>query len=281
MRLYFCYLMVFNIVSSPELLLFVMSSYITLVITLSLLFWWLSFGPLLLTLFNFCKGDSNSIWRYWSYLPVFIYYCIIFFFPLIKHFFLVISSILIAYFSSFNFDSLLLLTYHAVDFNFIELPILTITFTPEYLDHSILLIERGETPSITYPSSIGSPCSDNPIVLGLYNCDKTWVLQNSCVPLPEESDFGWGFTYFTHKASEFLSSLFSTPDARIETATRAARFTLRCFNEINVNHGETLHSLIQYYLDYGIITKVGTHTFVLFSDAYIPLIPSTPTLPPR
>ena len=148
-----------------------------------------------------------------------------------------------------------------------------ILFFPEVIEHSILLIETGDSLPITYPSPRGSPCSDEPIVLGLYNCDKTWVLQNSCVPLPEESDFGWGFTYFTHKISDFFRSLFSTPDARIDTAIRAARFTLRCFNEINVNHGQTLQSLIQYYLDYGMITKVDNHTFVFFSDAFIPLPP--------
>ena len=124
---------------------------------------------------------------------------------------------------------------------------LVFRFLPEVIEHSILLIETGDSLPITYPSSRSSPCSNEPVVLGLYNCDKTWVSQNSCVPLPEESDFGWGFTYFTHKLSDFFRSFFSTPNARINTAICAARFTLRFFNEINVNHGETLQGFIEYY----------------------------------
>lgn len=286
-RFYLCclILMVRTILFSPELLLFVVSCYIIVPIVFSLLFWWSLYpsSPLFWAFHNFFKGDFNSFWFWFSNLPVFIFHYVILFFPLIKYFLLAVSSVVASYFFSFDLMFFESLTVY-VDFSFLEFSPWIITFSSEAIEHSILLMERGDSLPITYPSPGGSPCSDEPVVLGLYNCDKTWVLQNSCVPLPEESDFGWGFTYFTHKISDFFRSLFSTPDARIDTAIRAARFTLRCFNEINVNHGQTLQSLIQYYLDYGMITKVDNHTFVFFSDAFIPLNPSMPStspLPPR
>jgi len=252
---------------SPEFFLFVASCYIIVPIVFSLLFWRSLYtsGPLFWAFQNFFKGNFNSFWFWFRNLPVFIFHYVILFFPLIKYFFLAVFSIVVSCFFSFDLIFFESLTVY-VDLSFLG-------FSPEVIGHSILLIETGDSLPITYPSPRGSPCSDEPIVLGLYNCDKTWVLQNSCVPLPEESDFGWGFTYFTHKISDFFRALFSTPDARIDTAIRAARFTLRCFNEINVNHGATLQSLTQYYLDYGMITKVDNHTFVLFSDAFIPLPP--------
>ena len=274
-----------TILISPELLLFLVSCYIIVPIVVSLLFWWSLYtsSPFFWTFHNFFKGNFNSFWFWFSNFPIFTFNYIILFSPLIKYFFLVISSIVASYFFTLDLRFLESLTVY-VDSSFIDFSTWTITFSPEVIRHPILLIETGDSLPITYPSPRSSPCSNEPVVLGLYNCDKTWVSQNSCVPLPEESDFGWGFTYFTHKLSDFFRSLFSTPDARIETATRAARFTIRCFNEINVNHNETLQSLIQYYLEYGMITKVDSHTFVLFPDSFIPLdrsIPPTPPLPPH